>query len=205
MRVFLDQQLCEIEAGTVGEAVVAGAAAAEKQGRMVVEVTVDGSRWTDEQIASAGNSPLAAEEVRLQTAVPARLVAQVLKDAGAVLAEAESLQREAAEFIESDQRKEAMERLNEALTIWVNVQQAVAMSAEIMSWNLDAEEAGPTSPAAIIAGLNDQLRLIRNALEVEDPIGLSDSLRYDLPEVIGQWRQLLGDLVGRAEKGDVVQ
>ena len=202
MRVFLDEQLCETDADSVAAAIAGAASLAEERGRMVVEVMVDGDHWTDEQIASASSSDTGVEEVKLRTAVPGQLVCQVLQDAEAVLGEVESIQHQAAELIESDQRAEAMERLNEALTIWVNVQQAVSMSAEIMGWSLESEEAGPDSPAAIIDHLNGQLKLVRQALETDDPIGLTDSLRFDLPEVVGQWRKLLSDLADRAEKGD---
>lgn len=200
MRVFLDEQLCETAADSVAKAIASAAALAEKQGRMVVEVMVDGDCWTDEQIAAASSSDTGAEEVKLRTAVPAQLVCQVLRDAEAVLAEADYLQEKAAELIESGQQEEARERLNEALTIWVNVQQAISMSSEIMGWNLEQETGGPDSPAAIIDNLNGHLKLLRQALEANDPVGLIDSLRFDFPEVISRWRKLLSDLAERAEE-----
>ena len=87
MRVFLDEQLCETDADSVAAAIAGAASLAEKQGRMVVEVMVDGDHWTDEQIASASSSDACAEEVKLQSAVPGQLVCQVLHDAEAVLGE----------------------------------------------------------------------------------------------------------------------
>lgn len=202
MRIFMDEEPCQIAGNSVAEVIASGAAFAESRGRMVVEVIVDGRRWKEEEIATAQDSQAEADEIRFETVEPAGLVSQVCEDASAVLDDADVIQREAADLVEAGRQPEAMTKLNEALAIWHNVQQALTMSAEIMHWDLDAESDGPASPRAVIDRLNSQLKLIRDALQTDDPIGLSDLLRYELPEVVQQWRGLLQRLKDRAMQGD---
>ncbi|MHC4245894.1 MAG: hypothetical protein ACYSUU_03745, partial [Planctomycetota bacterium] len=67
MRILLDENPCEIPAGTVGEAIAIAAEAAEKAGRLVVEVRVDGAMLTDEELQTASRLQDAAEEVHMLT------------------------------------------------------------------------------------------------------------------------------------------
>ena len=36
----------------------------------------------------------------------------------------------------------------------------------------------------------------RSALQANDPVGLSDTLLYEMPEVVDEWRRLLEQLRG---------
>ena len=65
MRVLIDNSPCAVDADSVGEAVAAAASVAEKSGRMIVEVIVDGDHWTEAQITSASCASQSAEEVVL--------------------------------------------------------------------------------------------------------------------------------------------
>ena len=192
MRVFLDQQPCDIEAETVADAIAGAADRARAQGRVVTDVTVDGCSWSEENIASARQRQIVAEEVCLSTAEPAQLVGETFDDAIVALDQANAAQQEAADLLESGRQNEAMEKLTEALTVWQNVQQAVALGTELLELHLDAE--GETPARKAIDRLNEQLKLVRAAISGNDPVGLTDSLRYDMPEVTRLWRELLEDL-----------
>ena len=50
MRVMLDNETCSIEAQNLGEALAAASHLAEDQGRLVVEVLVDGNLLTNDQL-----------------------------------------------------------------------------------------------------------------------------------------------------------
>ena len=115
MQVLLDQNPCDVQATTVGEAVDAAAALARDQGRMIVEISVDGVTWPETHLASPQQLGAAAEVVALTTAEPATLVRQVFSDAAEALADADTLQREAAESLQADEQIVAMDKLNEAM------------------------------------------------------------------------------------------
>ena len=199
MRVLLDEHLCDVKVDSVGAAIAAASALAQEKGRLIVEVLVDGQSWnggqTDEELSSAR-----ANEVRLTSVEPTDLVCRTFEDASLALADADALQQAAAELLQANQTTPAMEKLNEALSIWSAVRQAVVMGHEVMGGALDlskgqsADRDAQASMAQIINQLNAQLRAIRAALELGDTVALSDTLLYDLPPVVSEWRGMLIDL-----------
>lgn len=198
MRVMLDQTVCDVRADSVESAIAAAAQMAEARGRMIVEVLVDGRIWTHDEPASE-SATKACDEIQLTSADPADLVCQTFDQASEALREADALQQSAAELIQADQSPQAMAKLGEALAIWQSVQQAVSMGADVAGLDLDKEIAA-ASMEGVIERLNQHLEAIRIALENSDPVGLADTLLYDLPEVNVQWRGLLESLRRRVAK-----
>ena len=190
MRVLLDEVECDVAPQSVAEAIAAGAALAQDRGRTIADVFVDGTRWTDDRLAGP-ESANAAEEVLLVTSDPAELVSQALADAAEALGDADTLQREAAELMQADQHVAAMDRLQPAIAIWQAVQQAVVKGAHLVGLDLDTIEVDGTPMKAAIDRLGERLRMIRSALAANDPVGLSDTLLYEMPEVVAEWRALL--------------
>src|SRR5688572_16500407 len=99
MRVLLDNQLCDIPADSVTAAVTHAAALAQQNGRLIVEVVVNGRTWNSDDLDKLDQQPNDADEIRLTTADPATLICETLDDAGDALVDAERLQKEAAESI----------------------------------------------------------------------------------------------------------
>ncbi len=190
MRVLLDEVVCDVTPQSVAEAIAAGAALAQDRGRTIADVFVDGTRWTDDQLAGP-ESANAAEEVLLVTSDPAELVSQTLADAAEALVDADTLQREAAELMQADQHVAAMDRLQQAIAIWQAVQQAVVKGSQLVHLDLEQIEVNGTTLRAAVDRLSERLRMIRSALAASDPVGLSDTLLYEMPEVVAEWRELL--------------
>lgn len=196
LRIWIDDQPCDVSAANPLAAVNAAATVAQSRGRMIVDITLDGVPVdiSDLETSVRAGASLAAEhEIRITTAEPADLVSQVLRDAAGALEEADALQQSAAESIQAGRLPQAMESLSAALGIWSSVQQALAVGAQVPGLDLMAELASDHHQQAL-ARLNTHLRAIRQALEARDPVGLSDTLLYDLPDVVVQWRSLLHEL-----------
>ncbi len=198
MQILLDDIPCNVEARTVGEAIEGGADLARDRGRLIVDVTVDGSQLSEADLASPAQQTRTAQVVRLVTADPVELVRQTLNDAREALTEADELQREAAELLQSDEHTVAMDKLTEAISIWLCVQEAVIKGTQLMGLDLDAErpDSEENLPDAIRC-LKERLDAVRRALLDRDEISLADTLLYEFPQVIERWRRLLGDLQGR--------
>ena len=190
MRVLLDEVVCDVTPQSVAEAIAAGAALAQDRGRTIADVFVDGTRWTDDRLAGPEVAN-AAEEVLLVTSDPAVLVSQTLADAAEALVDADTLQREAAELMQADQHVAAMDRLQQAIAIWQAVQQAVVKGSQLVHLDLEQIEVNGTTLRAAVDRLSERLRMMRSALAANDPVGLSDTLLYEMPEVVGEWRELL--------------
>lgn len=199
MELMLDDQPCDVCARTVGEAIDAGAELAQTRGRLVVEVFVDGSPWNAEMLSSPDRFTAVAETVRLVTAEPRGLVMQTLQQAASALAEADDLQRSAAEAMQAGEHPESLKQLNEAISIWLSVAEAIVRSAQILGLSLDEIAVGEIPIIDSVRRLHDWLRVIHNALADRDQIGLADTLLYELPEVVGEWQAILAELELRVE------
>ncbi len=194
MRVLLDNDECDMAVGSVGEAVAAGAALASDRGRTVTDVLVDGTRWSDDQLASPDIEQATATEVQIITADPGELVSETFAEAAWALADAGKLQEEAAQLIQAGQPRDAMDRLRDAVSIWLSVQDAVTKGSQLAHLDLDSVNMDGISARLCIERLAEQLRMIRSALQANDPVGLSDTLLYEMPEVVNEWRGLLEQL-----------
>ena len=198
MRILLDGKPLEnITAVSVKEAMNVASNVTRDQGRMIVEVIVDGEKLNEEQIQDelGGDSP--AEEIQFKSADSRKLVSKAFQDSIDALAEADNFQREAAELIQADRSSEAMEKLNHAIQIWQSVQKAVMIGVEIVTVDPGDEKHFEDLITGAIERLNQQLSTIKEGLSSDDPIGISDALMYDLPEVVQEWRSLLHELSGR--------
>ncbi len=199
MRVLLDNDECDMAVGSVGEAVAAGAALASDRGRTVTDVLVDGTRWSDDQLASPDIEQATATEVQIITADPGELVSETFAEAAWALSDAGKLQEEAAQLIQAGQPRDAMDKLRDAVSIWLSVQAAVTKGSQLARLDLDSVTMDGISARLCIERLAEQLRMIRSALQANDPVGLSDTLLYEMPEVVDEWRGLLEQLRGLVE------
>ncbi|MCZ6834345.1 MAG: hypothetical protein O7G85_01090 [Planctomycetota bacterium] len=195
MRVLLDGDLLnDLTVSTVGEAMSVASDVMESQGRMIVEVNVDGERWDERRIEQEMQNATEAGEVNLTSCDRNHLVADAYRDAAESLTEADALQREAADHIQAAKSAEAMNSLNQAVEIWQSVQRAVLMGLQITT-SEKAKTADIQDRLTMpIDRLNQHLTIIRDALQCDDPVGVSDTLLYDMPDVIQEWRGLLNEL-----------
>lgn len=197
MRILLDDIPCDVTATTVSQAIEAAAAVANDKGRLIVEVSVDGSQWSEQRLASPEAQASNADVVCLTSAAPAEMVRETFADAAEALGVADDLQQEAAELLQAGQHRVSMDKLQEAISIWLSVQQAIVKSAQLIGLNLDDVVVNETPLTASISRLNERLQVVRSALHENDQIGLADTLLYEFPEVVGEWRDILDDLQQR--------
>lgn len=194
MQILLDENVCDVAAETVEEAIAVCADLVEAQGRMIVDVHVDGARWSEEELASTENQSTTAQVVELTSADPAQLVLQTFQDAAEALTNADELQQEAAQLLQSDQRTICMDKMGEALSIWLSVQQAIVKGSQVIGLQLDEVTVDGTPIVTSIVQLNEQLRMLRTALEQDDQIALADSLLYVFPDIVREWQGILEHL-----------
>ena len=194
MQILLDDNVCDVAADTVEGAITACADLVEAQGRMIVDVHVDGARWSEEELGSTENQRTTAQVVELTSADPTQLVLQTLQDAAEALTNADELQQEAAQLLQSDQRTICMDKMGEALSIWLSVQQAIVKGSQVIGLQLDEVTVDGTPIITSIVQLNEQLQMLRTALEQDDQIALADALLYEFPDVVREWQGILEHL-----------
>lgn len=201
MRVLLDEKPCDVTAESVNDAIAAAALVAEGRGRIIVDVFVNGARWSSDQLGEGGAADQPAEEVSLISADPVALVEYTFSQAADALTEADNLQRDAARLIQADQRREGFDALARAVTIWSSVQRAITDGSRLIGINLDEVTVGQTPIRLTIRRLEEQLQSLRGALSASDPISLADTLLYEMPAVVEEWRAMLQRLQTLAKAG----
>lgn len=191
MRITLDEQACELSATSVGEAIAAAADLAESNGRLVVEVYVDGEKLSDEALGEERRMASNADEVRLVSVEPTQMVRQTLLDAAELLESIDMTQRTAAERLQEADEATGFEMLGEALEMWIIVQRATLQSAQLLSLDLDKVRTDEMTMLEGIERLNGHLVQLRSALQTRDSVSVSDTLLYEMPAVVEAWEALL--------------
>jgi hypothetical protein len=199
MKILLDDMPCDFNAATVGEALDAASTLAEQKGRLIVDVSVDGTSWTESELSRPECTSGGADVVRFTSAAPLELVRQTFADAEDALIEADELQRETAELLQADQRAVSLDKLNEAISIWLQVQEAIVKGSQLVALDLDTVPLERPIGESI-NGLNERLEQVRGALAQGDVIALSDTLLYEFPAVIQEWRGILQELQHNLER-----
>ena len=200
MRIVLDDTPLACVAETVGEAVAAGELEARQSGRVIIEIHVDGEpipvdRFDDPEVL---RKP--ARDVTLLSADLRTLAVETLAQASDALVSAGELQQSAAELIQADDQPQAMEKLGEAIAVWLTVQQAIAAAAQALSIDLAALELEGDSFQIRMNVLQEKLQHLKTALEATDPVGLADMLLFELPECVADWREVIDAISMHADE-----
>jgi hypothetical protein len=197
MRIILDDIPCDVQARTIGEAIDAAASLAEGRGRLVVDVNVGGRHWSDVDLSCADRADADGQVVRFTTARPAELVRQTFADASDALADAGDLQRQAAELLRADEQVLSFDKLNDAISIWLSVQEAVVKGSRLAGLDLDGVTVSGVPLIDAVERLNERLGIVCSALRRGDRTGLADTLLYEFPPIVEEWRTVLDGLQQR--------
>lgn len=201
MQVFLDGEPLAVERATLASGLRAGSEAAQKKGRVVVEVYVDGNLVSDTLVGDPPDEALGSE-LRLVSVEPRLLVRETLLDAADALDKAGQEQTDAADEIQSGRVEDAMPLLQSAILKWQAVRDAVEKSASLLEIPLNSRVSGrgDRSLGQVVDGLAASLTDIRTSLESEDWSGLADLLAYDMAEQVKGWQDMLRSLADGLRK-----
>lgn len=198
MRLYLDNEQIESAGQTLGEALRAGVAVAERRGRIVVEVQADGAAVPEGHLASPPGVAPYAEEIRLVSAEPRALVRTTLLEAADALDRCRAEQTRVAELLQVGKTVEAMDALSGIVGTWEAVRQAVQHGCTLLAVTPEramAAEGAGGNPLSTLATL---LGAAKRAIAVEDWTSLADVLAYDLADEAARWRTGLVSLADLA-------
>ena len=201
MEVYLDNDRLETAQTTLGGMIDEVRQQLESTGRFIVEIRLDGESLDETAIIAAQDQTIEAEEVQLITADPIELAQQTLTAAQDALDAARLCQERAAELLQADDTKAAMEEVRSAITTWQQVQQTVLVVTQMLEVSLEELAVGDQTGVDIAQRLVGQLEQVRGQLESADWLGMADMLAYDLAEATGTWTQLLEALMHEADRG----
>ena len=193
MQAFLDDQPLVLDRPTFAAAIAAGFAAADRAGRTVSAVTLDGTPVAGAILRSPPEFAIGREVRMMSTpvALPEPSTDVRLHEALRELASAIASQDSAAELIQTAKLEDALKPLAAAIQSWQNVQQIVAHE---MPW-----AAGSEAFNSMLDDLKSRLLEIQRGLQHEDWSAVSDCLAFDMKEQAEGWRTLI-EGIAQAER-----
>jgi hypothetical protein len=197
MPVLIDDLPVDIDTGPLGDVLLAAQQRIEPQGRIIVEVLLDGEPLIGDALVERQDEHLGDSILSLLTADPRELVIDTLGEIHRQLQAAGEYQTEAAGCLQRDDEQAALERIGEAMTIWQQTERAVRESAQIMEVSLDDLKIGGQTFSQLTAGLIAQLESLRDLLQARDTVAVADTLQYEWPETTMRWQQAVEKLVER--------
>lgn len=197
--MFLDNRPLEADDTSLSAALGAARAAAERGGRIIVEVIADGVPAPEKDLHrpdAVTRRPYAAE-LRFTSESPRTLVGDAMLNAADAVGAIRIKQNEAAALLHRGDPESAVALLGEAVTLWQMVRRALEESSQLLGASmLDGPE---------LAGLGDELarrlNAIRDALAGQDWSALSDELDAEMDAHAGRWADALGKLAGQVAGG----
>lgn len=207
MRVFLDEQAIEIQrAGgsdgqtpdSVAAAIAAARAAAQANGRVIIDVRVNGERLDDDALDSPSDSPAGDIEFKCFSADPRQLVAESFVDVSLALEGARPAQREAADSLQTGNLEAAFEQLAGALEVWDAVHRVTEQGPALLGVTLASLHPSGGSIEKDLATLSATLQQVRDAVGTQDWSTLADLLGHDLDDAACRWARLLAEFGDRA-------
>ncbi|MDI9403636.1 MAG: hypothetical protein QM516_07165 [Limnohabitans sp.] len=200
MRIYLDDLETSLRATSVGGALQSAASVVEQAGRMIVEVSVDGVAWNEEDLATASYAERSAGEIRLVTAHPAELLRDTCMHAADAVLNADDMQRNAATLLQSNRTKEGLDALLQSLAVWGSVQTAVSRGLALGVLSRESLAAQSVDIEGAIQALDRQLRTVRDAMSNGDQTALADTLLYEFPQVAKQFATMLVSLANECAR-----
>ncbi len=197
MNVLLDDTPIEVEDQTLAAAMSAGVEIAQREGRAVVEVLIDGKAIRGDELIDASTEPIPNARIELFTANPVELVRQSLLDASSALESSRSSHSDIASQLQSGaDTAEALSLLSGTLSVWQGVQDVLARGYALLgrdpaSINLPESVAQGKDVTVLLGELGEQLREVRRSLEDHDLAALADTIGYELEPLAGVWASVL--------------
>lgn len=196
MRAYLDDQPLSPAPSSAGDALRAGSQAAQRLGRIIVDIIADGRAVGPDELGS-GTGPV--DELRLVSAEPAELVRAALGDARRLLGDLREVQTRAGDAFLMGEFEDGAVHLREVIGAWQRVRSAAEQAGALLavpvdSMVLDAGD-GPRPMRNEVETLAAALSELREAIARQDVAALADLLEYDLGALARRWDRLLGAFV----------
>ncbi|MFK7788985.1 MAG: hypothetical protein AB8C95_05740 [Phycisphaeraceae bacterium] len=201
MPIHIDDQPSTLSPTSMRELLAAVSSELAPSGRVVVEVRVDGTSITGPELDN--DQPTAAtSDIRVYSAKPSDLVVGILEDVRNQLSASQSMQQQAAELLQQDEPAKAMGLVKEAINGWLQAQQAVGQSAELLQLDLEAIRSEDQSVMERMNELIASLVELKDIVVANDFVTLADALQYEWPEITDRWNTAIGAIIKHVEQAE---
>lgn len=190
MKATLDGQSLTIDRPSLAAALEAGATSAREQGRIIVEVFLDGQPVQGQALGEPSDEALDAGHIEMTSTDPTSLVRVTLFDAADAMESAKDEHAACAEMIHRGDIGAAMGSLGQLLSTWQAVREAIAHGGAAIGQPL-SDYAGEGKLDERTEALSKQLDDLKRAVGDDDLSTVADLLEDDLRAEAGLWADTL--------------
>ena len=191
MPVCLDDQAVGLEAPNLGAVPSSARQQLEPDGRIVVEVQLDGQAINGDEIEQGHDATIGDREVRLYLADPRSLATSTLGQVRDQLVQVRAVQAEAAELLQQDEAPQALKKIFQCIKVWRQAQQAVFDTARLLQVNLSQLMIDGAPITDFTTELIENLKVLMELITNRDTVGLADALAYEWSSVVDRWDRLI--------------
>lgn len=196
--IHIDDQPTTIKPASMRELLAAARDQLATDGRVVVEVIVNGEAITGPALED--DRPTDADhDIRVYSARPGELVVGVLEGVREELAKSLEMQKQAAELLQQDDPAPAMGLIRQSIDGWLQAQRAVGQSAQLLQLDLESIKIEGQSVLARMTELITSLTEVKDAVVANDFVALADAMQYEWPGITERWDAALGAIVKHVE------
>lgn len=200
MAIYLDDEPTELAGEGLAEILASASEVLAADGRVVVEVMVDGEAITGDALGDHQNAAVGDTEIRLTSADPKALAVSTLTQVREQLPFAGTLHEQAAEQLQADNPSEALQHISEAIELWIMTQEAVLGAAGVVGLGLDDVKVDGEPMSGFTDELIEKLHGLKDLIVNKDTVALADALAYEWPAIVQRWDELIETLIAEIEK-----
>jgi len=164
-------------------------------GRLIVGIQCEGLDITGDGFGQALGEPLSSYgRIDMQSAEPARLIAEATDTSTRLLDETERTTAEIAEQLARGEAQDSLPKLAQCCQAWLQIHEGICNSAHMLGVKPDTHEIDGATLGEMMATPIAQLTQIKEAIEAQDYVLLADMLTYEFSESVTVWRKILADL-----------
>lgn len=194
MQIWIDNTHIS-EAQDINHAIDQARIHAESNGRLIVDILVDGQPAPDEFYGETPETLGPIQELRFTTADTQSMVNESIETAIDSIELLKADQAQGAQQIRSGELGDAMESLRAVLEGWQAIRDMADQIAQITNIDIRTLQVGGEPGSQIIESLSTALSEVRETLQNEDWSSLGDVIEYDLEALATKWSALLNALI----------
>lgn len=170
------------------------------QQRLVVSLTCDDQPVVGDNVQVVLDSRVRDhQKIELQTVSVAEQVFETLTQAIGVFAQCDAAREQAADALNAGRHAAAMENLQKLLEILRQIQQTTVMSSQLIGVSLEELRIEGQGIEQILGVIKDHLNALKDGMESQDFVLVSDILRYEFHEPLARWSGILNYLRTQAQ------
>ncbi len=168
---------------------------------LVIGVRCDGEEIPGDRMEASLNSPISTlNKLEVTTSTREYLITDAMTQASISLEETETACKQVAKLMTEGNNPKAIETLGECLRIWQHIHEAVGKSLMMLDVDPTTMMIQDESVDVVISKPIDVLMQIKEALQSQDYVLLSDLLEYEFSNVSDSWHSVIARIRQEAEE-----